>query len=329
MKKLFVKIAFVMAGFTGVAVAQQDPQFTQFMYNKLIYNAGYAGTSGAVCGVLQYRKQWVSFDGAPTTFALSADMRLKALPIGVGITVMNDKIGAMQTNYIRLAGSYNLTKIGSGTLGLGIDAGILQKSISSDWVVPEPLKDDPRIPGTGGFGPGGVATFTNGDLNKLTYDLGLGIFYNIPGKAYIGLSSTHLPSQKITSGDLGFQVKAHYYLMAGYTFQPNKWTKITPNVLYKNDLSSSSMDANLTLLWSDKIWIGGTYRYDDAAAILAGFQSVALPGNALSYKVGVSYDFTTPKLKTYSKGSLEFILGVCFTPRIKKPTTYRNPRFLE
>jgi len=329
MKKLFVKIAFVVAGSTGVAVAQQDPQFTQFMHNKLIYNPGYAGTTGAVCGVLQYRKQWLGFDGAPTTYALAADMRLKAMPIGLGITVMNDKIGPMQTNYFRLAGSYNLTRIGRGTLGLGLDAGILQKSISATWTVPEPLKDDPRIPGMGGVGPSGSPTFTNGALNKLTYDLGVGVFYNIPGKAYVGLSSTHLPSQQIKENGLGFKVKAHYYLMAGYTFQPTKWSKITPNVMYKNDLSGSAFDANLTFLWSDMVWIGGTYRMNDAGAILAGFQNKALKGNSLSYKVGVSYDFTTPKLKTYAKGSVEFILGVCYTPIPTKRTTYRSERFLE
>ena len=99
--------------------------------------------------------------------------------------------------------------------------------------------------------------------------------------------------------------------------------------MYKNDLASSSLDANLTFLWSDMIWIGGTYRVNDAAAILAGFQSKALRGNALSYKVGLSYDFTTPKLKTYSTGSVEFILGVCYTPTIKVKTTYRSDRFLE
>lgn len=329
MKKLFVKIAFAVAGFTGVASAQQDPQFTQFMYNKLIYNPGYAGTSGGICGVLQYRKQWLGFTGAPTTFALAADMRLKAAPIGVGITVMNDQIGPMSTNYVRLAGSYN-KKLGKGTLGLGIDAGILQKSISSNWVVPEPYKVDNSIPGTAGFDPVGDPLYSNGSLNKLTYDLGLGVFYNIPGKAYVGLSATHLPSQEIKgSGSLKFKEKAHYYLMAGYTFQPTKWSKITPNVLYKNDLASSSLDANLTFLWSDMIWIGGTYRVNDAAAVLAGFQGVAARGNALSYKVGLSYDFTTPKLKTYSTGSVEFILGVCFTPIPKKKTSYGNDRFLE
>lgn len=328
MKKLFVKIAFAVAGFTGVAVAQQDPQFTQFMYNKLIYNPGYAGTTGAVCGVLQYRKQWVSFDGAPTSFALAADMRLKTLPLGVGITVISDKIGPMTTNYIRFAGSFN-KKLGAGTLGLGLDAGILQKSISANWVVPEPLRNDPRIPGSGGTDASGNYLYDNGSLNKLIYDLGVGVFYNIPGKAYVGVSATHLPSQQIKKGDLGYKVKAHYYVMAGYTFQPTKWSKITPNVMYKNDLGATSLDANLTFLWSDMVWIGGTYRIDDAAAILAGYQGKAGQGNSIGYKIGLSYDFTTPKLKTYSTGSIEFVLGVCYTPKIKKVTTYGNDRFLD
>src|SRR6478609_1268511 len=165
MKKLFVKIAFVVAGMTELAHAQQDPQFTQFMYNKLIYNPGYAGTSGAVCGVLQYRNQWMGFEGAPTSFALAANMRLKALPLGVGLTVITDKVGGMSTSYVRFAGSYN-KKIGTGTLGVGLDAGILQKSIDSEWIVPEPNKNDPRIPGSGGKAQNGVdPLYTNADLN--------------------------------------------------------------------------------------------------------------------------------------------------------------------
>lgn len=327
MKKLFVKIAFVVAGLTELAYAQQDPQFTQFMYNKLIYNPGYAGTSGAVCGVLQYRNQWMGFDGAPTSFALSADMRLKALPLGVGINVISDKIGPMSTNFIRLAGAYN-KKIGPGNFGVGIDVGMVQKSINETWIVPEPNIDDPRIPGSGGTAPSGSGPlYTNSNLNKVTYDLGLGAFYQLPGKYYVGISATHLPSQEITSGGVGFKMKAHYYLMGGYTFQLNKWSKITPNVMYKNDLSSSSLDANLTFLWSDMLWVGGTYRVDDAAAILAGFQGKAGVGNSIGYKIGFSYDLTTPELKTYTKGSVEFLLGVCYTPKVKKSTTYGSDRF--
>ncbi|MBL7932086.1 MAG: type IX secretion system membrane protein PorP/SprF [Bacteroidia bacterium] len=329
MKKLFTKIALAMAGFTGVAVAQQDPQFTQFMYNKLIYNPGYAGTSGAVCGVIQYRNQWLGFEGSPTDIAASVDMRLKGAPLGVGISVISDKIGPMSTTYARIAGSFN-KKIGQGTLGAGIDVGIIQKSISSDWIVPEPLKNDPRIPGSGGTAANGTSyLYDNPSLNKLTYDVGAGVFYQIPGKFYIGGSMLHIPSQQIKDGEIGYKVKAHYYFMAGYTFQPTKWSKIIPNLMYKNDLASSSLDANLTFLWSDMIWVGGTYRIDDAAAILAGVQGQTGTGNSIGWKLGLSYDLTTPKLKTYSKGTVEVILGVCYTPKVKKTTTYSNPRYLD
>src|SRR5688572_13318460 len=140
MKKLFVKITIVAAGISGVAMAQQDPQFTQFMYNKLIYNPGYAGTSGAICGVAQYRQQWASFPGAPKTIAFSGDMRLSALPLGVGINIISDKAGAMNTTFIRGAASYNLLKIAGGTLGLGIDVGVLQKKINDEFIAPEPNK---------------------------------------------------------------------------------------------------------------------------------------------------------------------------------------------
>ena len=103
--------------------AQQDPLFTQFMNNKLIYNPGYAGTPGGYCGALQYRKQWAGFEGAPTTFALAADaslMKAAKLPVGLGVTIMQDKIGPRSSLYFRAAGSYNL-KLGMGTLGMGLD----------------------------------------------------------------------------------------------------------------------------------------------------------------------------------------------------------------
>src|SRR5690606_34165537 len=171
--------------------------------------------------------------------------------------------------------------------------------------------------------------FNNPGLNKTTIDVGFGAFYQIPGKFYAGLSSTHLPAQQITAGDLGYKVTRHYYFMTGYTFQPTKWSKITPNILYKYDGAAAQLDANLTFLWSDMIWIGGTYRLYDAPAILAGFQNKFGVGDAYTYKLGYSFDFTTTKLKTYAKGSHEFILGVCYTPKVKKPTTYGSDRFLD
>jgi type IX secretion system PorP/SprF family membrane protein len=321
MKKLFAQFALTVAGFSGVLFAQQDPQFTQFMYNKLIYNAGYAGTSGSTCGALQFRQQWAGFSGAPTTFAFSGDMKLSNLPVGVGVNIINDQIGAMNTFFLRFAGSYNV-KIGNGNLGLGLDLGLQQKSINSNWIAPEPLKNDPSIPGA-------TSTFTNPNFGKMSYDLGAGAFYQIPKKFYVGLSSTHLPSQTITDNSLNFKVMRHYYFMTGANITTTPWLSVCPNILFKSDGRSSSLDANLNLMWFDMAWVGATYRVNDAASLLLGYQGKAMTNNSLVYKIGYSYDFPTSTIKKYTTGTHEIILGVCYTPKVKKITTYANDRFLD
>jgi len=321
MKKLFAQFALTVAGFSGVLFAQQDPQLTQWMNNKLIINPGYAGTSGNMCGVMQFRQQWVNFDGAPTTVAFSGDMRLPGLPVGVGINIMNDKIGAMNTFFLRFAGAYN-HKIGEGTLGIGLDLGLQQKQINSDWIAPEPLKNDPSIPGA-------TSTFTNPDFGRMSYDMGFGVFYNLPKKFYAGLSSTHLPSQTIKSDNLAFKVKRHYYFMTGATLEATPWLSICPNILFKSDAASSSLDANLNLLWLNMAWVGATYRVNDAAALLLGYQGKALADNKLTYKIGYSYDFPTSTIKKYTSGTHEIVLSVCYTPKVKKITTHASDRFLD
>ncbi len=322
MRKLLTKIALTVAGFTGVAVAQQDPQFTQFMFNKLIFNPGYAGTSGAICGVGQFRQQWSGFTGSPQSMAVAFDMPIPNLPLGVGLNIINDKIGPMSTFFMRAAGAYN-KKIGPGTLGIGLDLGILQKKISDDWITPE-TGTDPTIPGNVTN-----AGYTNGDLSKLSFDVGLGAFYQIPGKFYVGVSTTHIPAQDIKEGSLGFKVKRHYYFTAGATFPVTPWFKINPNVLYKTDFAAGALDANLNLLWFDLFWVGGSYRFGDAGALLFGVQKGLGPGNAYMVKAGYSIDLVTGKLASYTKASHEIILGVCYTPKVKKMTSYSNDRFFE
>ncbi len=320
MRNLFTKIAIAVAGFTGVAVAQQDPQFTQFMQNKLIYNPGYAGTSGAICGVGQFRQQWVSFDGAPQSAAIAFDMRLPSVPLGVGLNVITDKIGPMNTTFIRIPVSYNLPLAG-GTLGIGIDGGVLQKKINNNWITPEPGKVDPNIPGS-------YDALSNPSLNKLTYDLGFGAFYQIPGKMYVGLSSTHLPAQTVKGADkISYDMSRHYYIMAGYSFDINPRNKITPNVKVKSDVAATAVDANLTYMYDNMIWVGATYRVSDATALMLGYQHATPRG--LTYRIGYSYDLTMSKIKGYTSGTHEIILGFCMSPKPKTLTTSGNDRFLD
>lgn len=319
MRKLITKVSLALAGFSGVLMAQQDPQFTQFMNNKLMYNAGYAGNTGNICGVLHFRQQWTSFPGSPQSFALTADMRIPETPLGVGLNVMQDKIGPMQTLFLRVPVAYNLDLAG-GTLGLGLDLGMVQKQINNTWITPDVGLVDNHIPGAYEWG-------TNPDLNKITYDVGFGAFYSIPRKLYIGLSSTHLPAQVLSAGsDVQFKMTRHYYLMAGYHYAIDPRNELIPNIMLRSDVNGMSFDANLTYMWDQKIIAGLSYRINDAVAPMIGYQHFT-PTN-LSLKVVYSYDVTLSKIRGYSSGSHEFTAGVCYTLKKKKMASYGDDRFL-
>lgn len=313
---------FLFAIISFITFAQQDPQITQFMYSKLIYNPGYAGTSDALCATALFRKQWVNFPGAPTTFLLSADMPVMSLPIGAGLNIMNDQIGAIKTLYARVAVAYN-KPIGPGKLGIGLDAGILQNQLSDAWIVPEPGKIDNSIPGNY---TSGTQSITNPDLNKTSYDLGLGVYYGIPNKMYVGLASTHLPAQTLKAGNAKYILARHYYIMAGYTFELNPFNSIIPNINIKSDGATSIIDVNLTYLYNNMFWIGATYRPQDAISPMIGVK--LLKGKGL--KIGYAFDYTLSKLKGYTTGTHEIMLSYCFNiKKQKSPTVYGNVRFLD
>lgn len=327
MKKIFTTLTVALAAMTSVSFAQQDPQFTQFMHSKLIYNPGYAGTSEAICANVLYRQQWVNFPGAPKTGLLSFDMPIGHLPIAIGLNVMTDQIGFDKTLFARLALAYN-RHIGAGVLGVGIDGGILQKQFNGTWITPDGNGvQDASIPNyTSGTGTN-VAT-TSG-LNKLSYDFGFGAFYSIANKMYVGISSTHLAAQDIkASGDVKFALARHYYIVGGYTFNVGEGGKhgINPNVKVKTDAASTQLDVNLTYIYNKVLWVGVSYRMQDAIAPMIGYRFL----KDRSLKVGYSYDLTMSKIKGYSAGTHEIMLGYCFNvKKPKKVTSYQNARFLD
>jgi type IX secretion system PorP/SprF family membrane protein len=317
MKKIFTTLTVALAAFTSVSFAQQDPQFTQFMHNKLIYNPGYAGTSQAICANVLYRQQWVNFPGAPKTGLISFDMPIGRLPLAIGLNVMNDQIGFSKTLFARLALAYN-RPIGPGILGVGIDGGILQQQFNGNWITPDGNGNlDNAIPGYQ----------NNAKLNELTYDLGFGAYYTIANRMYVGISSTHLTAQDISAGgNVKYSLARHYYLMGGYTFQLTQDHAIQPNIKVKTDAASTQLDVNLTYLFRNSFWFGVSYRMQDAIAPMLGVRLL----EKKNLKIGYSYDVTTSKIKGYSAGTHEIMLGYCFN--VSKPakvTSYQNTRQLD
>jgi type IX secretion system PorP/SprF family membrane protein len=328
MNRIFAVLTVSFLLIEGVSFAQQDPQLTQFMNNRLIYNPGYAGTSEAICANILYRQQWVNFPGAPKTGLLSFDMPLGILPIGIGLNVMSDQIGFDKSLFARLAVSYKKTNFmrTPGTLGVGIDVGILQKSFDAKWITPDGSGVyDGSIPAY----TSGTVSIANPNLNKLSYDLGFGVYYSIANKMYVGLSSTHLTAQDLKSSEkIKFSVARHYYLIGGYTFNLNSPVhSITPNIKVKSDASSTQLDVNVTYSYNRVFWVGLTYRLQDAIAPMLGYKFTKGKFNGL--KAGYSYDLTLSKIKGYSAGSHEITLGYCFIQKRKvKITTHENGRFL-
>lgn len=328
MKKIFTTLTVALAAFTSVSFAQQDPQFTQFMHSKLIYNPGYAGTSEAICANVLYRQQWVNFPGAPKTGLLSFDMPIGKLPLAIGLNVMTDQIGYSKTLFARLALAYN-RHIGAGVLGVGIDGGILQQQFNGTWITPDGPGVDYAIPNydNGGF------DVNNSNLNKLSYDLGFGAFYSIANKMYVGISSTHLAAQDLVAGGEGnvrYQLARHYYIVGGYTFNLGEGGKhgISPNVKVKSDAASTQLDVNLTYIYNQSFWVGVSYRMQDAIAPMLGYKFTK--GGVKGLKIGYSYDLTMSKIKGFSAGTHEIMLGYCMVPKNKnKVTSYQNARFLD
>ena len=317
MKKSFATLVLIIIGL--VSFAQQDAQFSHNMFNRLTTNPGYAGTNRAICATTLYRQQWVSFPGAPKTGLLSIDAYIPVIKGGLGLTVMNDQLGFDKSNFAKLAYSFHLP-IGAGTLGIGAEVGMIQKSINGIWMAPDGSKGefDQAIPLSGST------------VSKTTYDLGFGAYY-VTNQLYFGLSSSHLTENPLSFTDpkkkLGYQLARHYYVTAGYDYAVTPTIDLKPSIFIKSDASSTQLDVNVLAQWNKLVWGGVSYRLTDALVALVGLNYGLANGSNLRF--GYSYDITTSSMKAHSNGSHEIMLGYCF--KVSPPDkmqSHKNVRFM-
>ena len=189
MKKLLTLVtACVLSVY---AFGQQDPQFSQNMFNKLYVNPAYAGSGQAICATALYRAQWVNFDGAPKTFVAGIEAPFFDNKVGAGVSVSSDKINFENTLTIKLAGAYHFD-LGTAKLGAGLDFDFLQKSIDGTFVFPQ-TANDPSAPK---------------NFNDNTFDMGGGL-YLTSEKLYVGISASHLLESEITTDKAKQQFNRH------------------------------------------------------------------------------------------------------------------------
>lgn len=299
------KILLISLMFTAVvSYAQQDAQFTQYMYNTINVNPAYAGSRGAMSIFALHRTQWVGLDGAPTTNAVSINTPFNNSRLGLGVSIINDKIGPTHENTISTDLSYTIPTSETLKLSFGIKATANLFDLDVNRLDPKD-QGDSRLQGYN---------------NKISPNIGAGIYLH-SDKAYLGISvPSFIESNRYSDNDVAiYKEKINYYLIAGYVMDLNYNLKFKPALLTKMVQGAPlQVDVSGNFLFNDKFTVGLAYRWSAAMSAMVGFQV----SDALY--IGYGYDLETTKLDNYNSGSHEIFLRYEIFKNNNKITT---PRF--
>lgn len=309
MKKYLIIALFVFAGTTTLS-AQQDAQYTQYMYNTISVNPAYAGSRGVLSIAALHRSQWVGLDGAPTTQTLNLHTPVSRR-VGLGLSIVNDEIGngTNQDTYFDAAFSYTIPTSEEGKLSFGLKAG--GHFLNIDFSKLRNYGAESNLP--------------NVD-NKFSPNFGAGIYYHTD-KFYSGLSvpnflqTEHFDSAGTNSSSFLAEERLNIYFITGYVFDLNPNLKFKPAGLVKAVKGAPlQIDVSANFLINDKFSVGAAYRWDAAVSLLAGFQI------SEQLMLGLAYDKETTDLGAtrFNDGSFEVFLRYEFLTRYKKVIT---PRF--
>jgi len=315
MRKLVLSL-IVLTSIAGSLRAQQDPQYTMFYFNKMLYNPAYAGAKDGICGTILGRFQWNGLQGAPNTWLFTADMPFDLTSdgknqLGVGITGYGDYIGFQQDHGLKVAACYRRRDLGPGHLAVGFDVGFSNKNIvSPTWITPSGTSE-----------PFLTQMSTAGANNSnFGFDFSAGAYYHNTN-FYVGVSCLHLTASDFTN--LNIRQARHMYFTGGYTFPIGQggW-KLNPNAIIRTDIATANFDINLNALYdingTHGIFFGATYRYIDAIGINIGYNGTFANGK-MGMLFGYNYDINTSRLNSFNSGSHEIILRFCY--KIEKDRT--------
>jgi type IX secretion system PorP/SprF family membrane protein len=301
MKTKIFSFALIFTAF--VSFAQQDAQFTQYMYNTININPAYAGSRGALSIFALHRTQWVGLDGAPVTNAVSVNTPLNGSNLGLGVSIINDRIGPTTENTISTDLSYTIPTSETFKLSFGIKA--TANFFNLDVNRLNPVDNDPSI---------------HDFNNKFTPNIGAGVYLH-SDKAYVGFSIPNfIESNRYDDNEVAiFKEKINYYLIAGYVFDMNDYIKFKPALLTKVVGGAPlQVDVSGNFMFNNKFVVGVAYRWSAAVSAMAGFQV------SDGMYIGYGYDHETTNLKHYNSGSHEIFLRYELFKNNNKITT---PRF--
>lgn len=321
MKKIFLFLIFAVV--TAHAFAQQEHQYTQFMYNKLPINPAYAGARGIPFVTALYRNQWMGFDGAPKTVLATFNSPFMTPRVGVGVTIAHYQIGLDKDFAGSLAYSYDLIPDDQISLRAGIMGSI--RSLSMDFT--RAVTADPA-------GPGGDNSLALDRSSSVYANVGAGLYFTFEDRFYAGFSVPRIYANTLGINDnplpSGFQTAReyqHFYAMAGAILELNEDINLMPAILTKYVKNAPfDVDVNVNLEIKKKVVAGLSYRAGgngagDSMDLLLFWQ--AHP----QFGVGVAYDFSLSDVKDYTSGSIEILLQADLKQPKGGGKNMSNPRF--
>ena len=299
--------------FMNAARAQQDAQFSQYMFNGIYINPAYAGYKEQLNIHAFYRSQWTGITGGPKTMSLALDAIANGGNVGLALQISKDQLGA-QSNlaaYANYAYRIQMNEDGSARLAFGFGVGAVQLGIDGAKLNPNDVEPDQPT----------------GNQNTIVPDARVGAYYS-DKRFYAGFSADNLISQYINVNRYAFipQPKPHYYLTAGALMPLSEDFLLKPSFLLKDDRAGpTSLDLNAFLLLGERIWVGGSYRmgvklYDKSYlqrdlsmqnSVVAAIEIFASD----SFRIGYAYDFSVGPLQGYSGGTHEISIGYYFKPK--------------
>jgi type IX secretion system PorP/SprF family membrane protein len=275
MKKLLTVLLIIIAGYS---FAQQDPLFSQYMFNKLAVNPGYAGSREALSADILGRLQWVGINGAPRTISASIHSPLRNQHIALGLTAYQDDLGPTIFQGGLATVAYRIL-FPDSRLSFGLQAGIKRGSILN-----QQLRD------------------------KIIPDVNFGVYY-YADNYYVGISSKQLLQNKIMvvdneDADQFTHLLRHFYGMAGMAIPMNDDVIFRPSILVKYvQHAPAQMDLNANFLFANTFAVGASYRTEKALSLMAELKITK------SLRIGYAYDIWFNELKAYNTGSHELRIG--------------------
>lgn len=302
-KHIYILTVLMTALLFQESQAQQDPQYTQYMYNMNVVNPAYAGSKESLSLTALYRNQWSGLSDNPVTYTFSAHSPIGE-KVGLGLSAIRDEYGPVKETNVFADFSYTLQMSSTIKLALGVKAGATFHDVG--------LMDlDLQDPNDPAFGENINNTYPNIGAGAFLYGDNFYVGVSVPNM----LKSTHLDA----NGQKFGEEANHYFATAGYVFQLSENFKLKPSVMVKSAFEAPvSFDGNLNALFYDRFELGASYRLDDSFSGLVGFQVTP------NIRIGYAYDHVISDIKVAGPASHEVVLTFDI---FMKPRILRSPRF--